>query len=100
METALQVSLSSPLSISLTCRASLLANSLIYADLFLMCERSGSKRSFQIWRNRKAAGFHLAGEWDLPAGAGAVTFADMGKLYLLADRPGQAVLCAEEYYPT
>lgn len=100
METVLQVSLSSPLNISLPCRVPLLANPVTFTDLFLMCENSGSKRSFQVWRNRKAAGFHLAGEWDLPAGAGAVTFADMGKLYLLADRPGQAVLCAEEYYTT
>jgi len=49
-------------------------------DLFLMCEGTASKRSFQVWRNRKNAGFHFGGEWDLPAGSGAVTFADMGKL--------------------
>lgn len=44
-----------------------------------MCESVASKRSFQVWKNRKNAGFHFAGEWDLPAGSGAVTFADMGE---------------------
>jgi integrin alpha FG-GAP repeat containing protein 1 len=52
----------------------------IYAptDLFVMCESANSKRSFQIWTNRKKAGFHFAGEWELPSGTGAITFADMG----------------------
>lgn len=49
------------------------------SDIFLMCKSKYSNdRSFQIWKNREQAGFVFAGEWALPSGAGAISFADMG----------------------
>lgn len=55
-------------------------------DLFLTCEdpRDPTKRSFQVWLNNKNRGFVFAGEWKLPPGAGAITFADMGEPESLA----------------
>ncbi len=53
----------------------------ILLDIFLTCEGGAGLRktkSFQIWRNDPALGFKLAGEWQLPDGAGAISFADMG----------------------
>lgn len=50
-------------------------------DIFLVCREFGGlgARSFQIWTNNKTEGYDFAGEWDLPDGAGAISFADMGK---------------------
>jgi integrin alpha FG-GAP repeat containing protein 1 len=50
-------------------------------DIFLTCQGFGGtgERSFQIWTNNKSEGYNFAGEWDLPEGAGAISFADMGK---------------------
>lgn len=55
--------------------------SLSLTDIFLTCQGFGGtgERSFQIWTNNKSEGYHFAGEWDLPEGAGAISFADMGK---------------------
>jgi len=57
-----------------------------------MCESANSKRSFQVWTNKKKAGFHYAGEWELPSGTGAVTFADMGTHQERWPTPDQADL--------
>ena len=50
-------------------------------DLFLICvdPQDSSRRTYQIWRNDKAAGFTLAREGRLPAGVGQVAFADMDR---------------------
>jgi hypothetical protein len=51
-------------------------------DIFLTCETGIGQRktkSFQIWRNDPVLGFTLAGEWQLPDGAGAISFADVGE---------------------
>lgn len=54
-------------------------------DIFLTCE-SGRRKSFQVWKSDSASvagadggGYRLLGEWDLPDGAGAISFADMGE---------------------
>jgi integrin alpha FG-GAP repeat containing protein 1 len=49
-------------------------------DIFLTCQGLGGtgERSFQIWTNNKGEGYNFAGEWDLPEGAGAISFADIG----------------------
>lgn len=46
-----------------------------------MCREFGGlgARSFQIWTNNKSRGYDFAGEWDLPDGTGAISFADMGE---------------------
>jgi integrin alpha FG-GAP repeat containing protein 1 len=55
------------------------------ADLFLVCEDSGwlgSSQSYQIWtanRDAKKPGYTLARQGKLPAGTGALSFADMDR---------------------
>ncbi|KZT59740.1 integrin alpha N-terminal domain-containing protein, partial [Calocera cornea HHB12733] len=51
------------------------------ADLFLVCDgpTPPAPKTYQIWINNKEGGFTLAREGQLPAGAGAITFADMDR---------------------
>ncbi|GJN88667.1 hypothetical protein Rhopal_001633-T1 [Rhodotorula paludigena] len=51
------------------------------ADLFLMCQDGDdeSKRSYQIWLNRKDGQFELARSGELPRGTKSVGFADMDR---------------------
>lgn len=51
------------------------------ADVVLTCKgRHSSESSFQVWRNTgHQQGFVFGGEWKLPDGAGAITFADMDR---------------------
>ncbi|RKP26277.1 hypothetical protein SYNPS1DRAFT_28023 [Syncephalis pseudoplumigaleata] len=49
------------------------------SDLFLTCESNATgMATYQIWTNNKSDGFALAREGNLPKGAGAVSFADIG----------------------
>lgn len=53
-------------------------------DIFLQCSNPYSREStYQIWTNNQAGGFVLAREGELPKGAGAVSFADVGASALL-----------------
>lgn len=47
------------------------------ADLVFVCSKSSGSKSIQIWSNRRDQGFTLSLEADLPAGAGALSFADI-----------------------
>ncbi|EIW85541.1 hypothetical protein CONPUDRAFT_118448 [Coniophora puteana RWD-64-598 SS2] len=49
------------------------------ADLFLLCDDGGGQRSFEIWLNKKEAGFTLAQRASLPSGVQSVSFADMDR---------------------
>lgn len=49
------------------------------ADVFLTCKgRHSNAASFQVWRNT-GHGYVFGGEWKLPEGAGAISFADMDR---------------------
>ncbi|KAJ8581014.1 hypothetical protein M405DRAFT_869047 [Rhizopogon salebrosus TDB-379] len=49
------------------------------ADIFLVCEDSSGRKSFQIWVNNKDSGFSLNQTADLPSGTQGITFADVDR---------------------
>ncbi|KAK0222860.1 hypothetical protein EDD85DRAFT_959748 [Armillaria nabsnona] len=49
------------------------------ADVFLVCDAGGGRRSFQIWVNEKDDGFYLAQQGSLPSGVQAISFADIDR---------------------
>jgi hypothetical protein len=51
---------------------------LMFEDIFLVCEDSSGRKSFQIWVNNKDSGFSLNQTADLPSGTQGITFADVG----------------------
>lgn len=61
-------------------------------DLVLHCSKSKSAgQSIQIWINKGDKGYQLAQTYDLPKGAGPLTFADMSEL----DLPCQTLCLAD-----
>ncbi|KAF8352219.1 hypothetical protein F5887DRAFT_874393 [Amanita rubescens] len=48
------------------------------ADLFLVCDDGGGRRSYQIWVNKKEDGFFLSQRGTLPSGVQSISFADIG----------------------
>ena len=53
-------------------------STLFFEDLFLVCEDSSGRKSFQIWINNKDSGFSLNQTADLPSGTQGISFADVG----------------------
>lgn len=53
-------------------------STLMFEDIFLVCEDSSGKKSFQIWVNNKDSGFSLNQTADLPSGTQGISFADIG----------------------
>ncbi|KAG1748835.1 uncharacterized protein EDB91DRAFT_1111126 [Suillus paluster] len=49
------------------------------ADIFLVCQDSSGKKSFQIWVNNKDSGFSLAQSDVLPSGTQGISFADVDR---------------------
>jgi integrin alpha FG-GAP repeat containing protein 1 len=62
----------------------ILSSSADSLDLVLHCQRPKSTAQFvQIWLNKGKEGYGLARTYDLPKGAGALSFADMSELIRL-----------------
>ncbi|KAH6919108.1 hypothetical protein BKA70DRAFT_1249281 [Coprinopsis sp. MPI-PUGE-AT-0042] len=49
------------------------------ADVLLVCDEGGGKRSYQIWVNDKDKGFSLSQKGDLPTGTQSISFADINR---------------------
>ncbi|KAG2047539.1 hypothetical protein BDR06DRAFT_963815 [Suillus hirtellus] len=49
------------------------------ADIFLVCQDSSGKKSYQIWVNNKDSGFSLDQSGDLPSGTQGISFADVDR---------------------
>ena len=56
----------------------LFVSTVMFQDIFLLCQDSSGKKSFQIWVNNKDSGFSLDRAADLPSGTQGITFADVG----------------------
>ena len=48
------------------------------ADIFLVCDDGGDRKSFQIWVNNKDDGFSLSQQGPLPSGTQSISLADVG----------------------
>lgn len=48
-------------------------------DLLFVCDGGNGHQSLQMWINEREDEYRLAHEYSLPAGAGALSFADIGK---------------------
>ncbi|KAI8381145.1 uncharacterized protein BYT42DRAFT_565436 [Radiomyces spectabilis] len=47
------------------------------ADVVFICEGQSGQRQVQLWTNQREQGFKMAQQFDLPRGAGSISFADM-----------------------
>lgn len=50
-----------------------------FTDVFLVCDDGRGGKFYQIWVNRKEAGFYLSQTGTLPAGTQSISFADINR---------------------